>query len=433
MSDEIKNLPPQNIEAEQAILGAILQDNKAFSKAVVEGLVQEDFYSPKHGVIYRAFLDLFDKNDPVDIVTISAWLRTAGEIDRIGGVGYLSTLMDSVPTAANIKYHARIVKEKAALRSVLEISRDMYDGVYAGSSADEVLAHMRNKTSTLCNGRGGDIVSMSDVAKHTFDFVEKRYNTKDAISGIRTGFADVDRLTDGLQRGDMIVIAGRPGGCKSALALTLAQNADCPCGFISLEMTKTQLGLRSLSSLSNVGIMNLRKGLLDKDHWPALVKATGRMVELPIHFSFQVRNVLQLEQAITQMVERHGIELLIVDYLQRVRNASAKTREREVAEVSSLLKDMALTHNIPVIALCQLNRMIESRNDKTPTLADLRDSGQIEQDADVVIFLHREDLQATSGPVDLIFAKGRNIGVGTVRLYWDGSRMTFHDIEERKG
>jgi replicative DNA helicase len=192
-------------------------------------------------------------------------------------------------------------------------------------------------------------------------------------------------------------------------------------------MTPQQLGLRTMASKSGVPIMRLRKGLLDKNHWPALIKATGTMVELPIHFSFSTRDLVQLEQVITQMVERQGIELLIVDYLQRVQNASAKTREREVAEVSSLLKTMALTHNIAVLALCQLNRAIENRNDKTPTLSDLRDSGQIEADADVIIFLHRDDPQARSGPVDLIFAKGRNIGLGKVTLHWDGDKMTFHD------
>ena len=427
MSDDIQKLPPQDIGAEKAVLGAMILDNEAIPKRKAEGLNSEDYYSPKHQCLDKAILDLFNKNEPVDIVTLADYLRKNGDLDTIGGVAYLSTLADSVPTSANIRYHARIVKEKAALRSVLTLARDIQECVSEGFSLDEILSGIRDSTKNICSGRGGDIVSMSDVAKDTLAFVEQRYATKDAISGIRTGFEDVDRLTDGWQRGDMIVVAGRPGGCKSALALTIAQNASCSCGFVSLEMTPQQLGLRTMASKSGVPIMRLRKGLLDKNHWPALIKATGTMVELPIHFSFSTRDLVQLEQVITQMVERQGIELLIVDYLQRVQNASAKTREREVAEVSSLLKTMALTHNIAVLALCQLNRAIENRNDKTPTLSDLRDSGQIEADADVIIFLHRDDPQARSGPVDLIFAKGRNIGLGKVTLHWDGDKMTFHD------
>lgn len=429
MSDNL-NLPPQDIAAEQAILGAIIQDqdNGAIQKAIAEGLTPFHFYRESHRWIFLGISELFEKNEPVDIVTVADYLRKTGDLERVGGVAYLSTLADSVPTAANVKYHTRIVKEKAELNSLIKISRNVYDSVYAGKSPDEILSDLRKKTENICSGRGGEIISMPDVTTDTFAFVERLYKSKDKISGVRTGFADVDSITNGWQPGDMIGLAGRPGTGKSAIAMNFAHHSEVPTAVVSLEMTKQQLGQRFLASLSQVEIMRLRTGRLNKEHWPMLTKAAGAMAELPIYFSFSTRNVIQLEQIITQMVERHGIKLLIVDYLQRVQNASAKTREREVAEVSSLLKTMALTHNIPVIALCQLNRAIENRNDKKPTLADLRDSGQIEQDCDIVIFLHRDNPQAPSGPVDLIFAKGRNIGLGKVTLQWDGDRMMFKDM-----
>ena len=422
-------LPPQNLEAEIAVLGAIILDGESFTKATVRA---DDFYKNQHVLIYRAMDELHQKGDNIDIVSIGEVLKREGKYEQIGGLAYLSQLAREVVTSANIKYHSDIVREHSQKRQIIRACTETMQGIHH-LSVDEILSKLHNSTSNIVTGHGGDIVDMRDVALETIKKVEHRYYNKHSISGVRSGFRDMDELTDGFQPGEVYVIGARPGMGKTALSMAIAQNAEVPVGRIDLEMSQAQLGRRVLSSLSQMSLYKFRKGIIDKHEWPAVNAAVARMSQLPIFFSFLSYSTVEVERVITQMVETKGIKMLMVDYLQLINSAEKKKREQEVAEASRLMKRMAKVHNIPVIALAQLNREVEKRGDKRPTLADLRESGQIEQDADVIMFLYREDAQESSGPVEIIIAKGRDTGYAKISLYFDGNKMTFRDMEGKHG
>lgn len=412
-------IPPQNLEAEQQVLGAVLLDNAAL--ATIPEILPSDFYRPAHGAALKTMRGLAERREPIDLLSMQA-----------SGVDakYLAEIVSGMVTAANVRYHAKLVKEASNRRQIIRMCREAIQGI-AERSVDETLTLIRNGAQGIVSGRGGTIVSMKDVAKDIVGYVEMRRQHRDQISGIPSGFTDIDQITDGWQKGDFIIVAARPGKGKSALAMAMAQNSGVPVGMISLEMGPHQLGIRSLSSLSQVELWRLRKGFFGDGDWGSLVDAFGRMAEMEIYFTFTARNTAEIERAVSQMVEVHGVELLIVDYLQLAKSLEAKKREQEVAEVSRLCKALALTHNMPVMALAQLNRDSEKEK-RSPVLADLRESGQIEQDADVVIFLHN-DPKRPENVLDILFAKGRNIGLGTARLLFERDTMTFRDYREDDG
>jgi len=436
----IDKLPPQNIEAEQAVLGAIILDNEALPKSL-EILEQDDFYRESHRRLYRAILDLFEKNEPVDIVTVADYLRKNGDLETVGGVSYLSTLADSIPTSANIRYHARIVREKALLRNLIRTATNITARVYEDSSdADEIvdnaermifeIAEQRTKTS---------FASMKDVIKDTFKMIEHLYDKKEAITGVASGFKDLDELTSGFQPSDLIIIGGRPGMGKTAFALNIAQHTAMhmkePVAIFSLEMSKEQLVMRMLCSESMVDSARVRKGFIGKEDWPKLTSAAGRLADAPIFIDdSSALTVLEIRAKARRLKMEHGgIGLVVVDYLQLMRSrGNFERREQEISEISRSLKALAKELRVPVIALSQLNRSVESRHEKIPTLADLRESGAIEQDADVIIFLYRDEVYNKNSPnnrgtADIHVAKQRNGPIGTVKLSFEASCTKFHD------
>lgn len=424
----LNRLPPQDIEAEQGILGAILLENEAILKAKLK-LNPNDFYKQSHGKIYNAMLNLKDDGEPVDIITLSDRLRKTDELEVVGGASYLSRLSGIVPTSANILYHCDIVHEKMVKRNLLRSLIETTEGIYNDTdSLDNLLSKLRNDTAGLVRGRGSKITTMRDLTKELMEFIERRSENKNEISGVPSGFIELDNLTDGFQGGEQIIIAARPGTGKSALAMVCAINAGVPVGIISIEMGSHQMGIRTLSSISGVELWKLRKGILSVTDWHKLTTGCVEAMEKPIYFAFSSKNTAELERTVTQMVELYGCKEIIVDYLQLTKSAEPKKREQEVAEVSRTLKLCATNNNIPMIVLSALNRDVEKRQNKVPVLSDLRESGAIEQDADVVIFLHQKDGKEHEHELELHVAKGRNCGLGQVKLYVDFDTMTFKNF-----
>jgi replicative DNA helicase len=411
----LENAPPHNQEAEQQILGAVIIDNSVVRRL---NITPEDFYAQKHADIYRAMLKLDSDGMPIDVVTLK---------DQGQDAFYLGNIAMSLPTAANALFHADIVREDSNKRRLLRLCHETIVGM--GEPIDVLVSNIRAILPNIVRGRGGSVVTAAQMAKNLSDFLERRSRDRSTLSGVGSGFAEVDSLTDGWQGGDLIILAARPGMGKSALAMVCAENAKVPVGVISIEMGEHQIGIRTVSKLSNVELWKLRKGLFLDENWHSINAALAKIAMLPIYFSFTSKNVVEIERMITQMVETYSCKMVIIDYLQLTRGSDHRKREQEVAEVSRLLKCLAQSFNIPIMAVSQLNREVEKRENKRPMLSDLRESGAIEQDADVVMFLYR-DTAKTAGPVEIIFAKGRNIGLGTVKLWFDGDKMTFRDYRE---
>lgn len=420
-------LPKQNLDAERWTLGAIIAENEAIG---LIDLKPEDFYKPDHQEIFKAMCELSEEGKPIDIVSLNNRLNQRHIED-------ITSIASEVFTAANISFHAQIVKEASLIRAVQKTCRQTLQAIQEGEieTPDMAVSAIHKVMGDVVSGQGGIIIPMSQVAKDTVDYIERRYEDRESISGVPSGFKDVDAITDGFQQGDLIILAARPGMGKSALAMAMAQNAALegyPIGIISLEMGKHQIGIRAMASLSHVEMFRLRKGLLDRDGFNSVMNAASRLSGLPIYFSFSSWDISDIRKAVTQMVQLKNIKMAIVDYLQLARKPEQRNREREIGEISTTLKYLAKTFNIPVIALAQLNRQVEQREDKRPKLSDLRDSGQIEQDADIVMFLFREDVSSHKGAVEVSFAKGRNIGLGRVKLNFDGDLMTFTDAGDHE-
>ncbi len=418
-------VPKHNIEAEKGVLGAIFFDNNTLRQI---DLRVNDFYKPAHREIYSAMLSLSEDGSPIDIITLTERLEKK----------YHNEIMDIATqafTAVNIKYHADIVAEASRLHKLQRLCLQILQ-IIAGDiqeTSEALIGQLHAGMSSIIRDQGDAIVDIRDVARETYEFIKRRHEQKGILSGIPSGFKDIDTITDGFQSSDLIILAARPSMGKTALAMSFAQNAaeiDYPVGVVSLEMGKQALGIRTVSSLSQVELWKLRKGIHTREDTAALISAAARMADLPIYFSFSAWELDQIRKVITQMVEVKGIKLVIVDYLQLAGNAKQKTREREIGEISTTLKQLAKTFQIPVIALSQLSREVEKREDKRPKLSDLRDSGQIEQDADVVMFLYREKPREIKGLAEVHFAKGRNIGLGVVKLYFDGNTMTFRSLKD---
>lgn len=410
----LDNVNPHNLSAEQQILGAIMLDNKIIRRL---NLSIDDFYTQKHKQIYKAMLEFDLDGMPIDYATLKTKVV---EEDII----YLSQYCDA-PTTANAIYHSDMVKEMSNKRKLKNICLHTINEI-DNETIDSLLGNIRNNMAQLVKGRGCNLASSSEIGKELLEFLERREKNKNELSGIPSGFKDLDNLTDGFQCGDLIVLAARPSQGKSALAMAFAENAGVPVGIISIEMGPHQLGIRSIAKLSGIELWKLRKGILAKHQWPALHGALSDFAQMPLYFSFNSKSTIEIERTITQMIEIYDCKMAIVDYLQLTKSKENKKREQEVAEVSRLLKIMAQSNNIPIIALSQLNREVEKRENKRPILSDLRESGAIEQDADVVMFLYRENTES-DGIVEINIAKGRNIGLGTIKLAFTGDTMTFGD------
>jgi replicative DNA helicase len=449
-SAQPEKIPPQSLEAEQSVLGSILLDNDALHVAA-ELLAPEEFYREAHRKIFAAMIALYEKSEPVDIITINDHLNGRGELEAVGGMQYLTSLASMVPTAANIKYHSKIVREKALVRgllhSVTDIAKNAYDSEL---DADELIDFAEKTIFELSDKKvKTSFFSMKDLISDTFVMIERLYDRKEAITGVPSGFKDLDELTTGFQKGDLIVIGGRPGMGKTAFSLNIAQHVGIamkePVAVFSLEMSKEQLVLRMLCSEAMVDSNKVRKGFINKrDDWNKLTSAAGKLAESPIFIDDSSGlSVLEMRAKARRLKEmQRGLSLVIVDYLQLMRGRGKfERREQEIAEISRSLKALAKELRVPVVALSQLNRGVETRGgSKNPTLADLRESGAIEQDADVIIFLYkdaREDMDGR-GRVVIDVAKQRNGPTNKINLtfldyctrFVDSSDIEYHEIEE---
>lgn len=440
----LDRLPPQNIEAEQSVLGAILLENEALPKAI-EILSPEDFYKGSHRKIFNTMIDLFEKNEPIDLITVTDDLKKKNELDAVGGVSYLSALVSQVPTAANIKYHSKIVRERALLRLLIRSATEIVSKVYEDSlDADELMDYAEKAIFDISDKRiKTSFVTLKEVIKGSFEMIEHLYDKKEAITGVPSGFRDMDELTSGFQPGDLVVIGGRPSMGKTALGLNIAQHVGLemrePIAIFSLEMSKEQLALRMLCAEAMVDSNSVRKGFIKKEDWHKLTNAAGKLAEAPIFIDDSSSTTVLEMRAKTRRLkmEQGGLSLVIVDYLQLMRGrGNFERREQEISEISRSLKALAKELRVPVIALSQLNRGVESRHDKRPSLADLRESGAIEQDADVIIFLYRDEVYnkdnpANKGKAEVIIAKQRNGPTATVNLTFLSNCTRFTDFTDR--
>jgi replicative DNA helicase len=429
--DILKRVPPQNVEAEQSVLGAVLLDNDAINQAI-EILAAEDFYRESHREIFRAMVALSERNQPVDAITLTDTLRTGGVLEAVGGAGYIAELAACVPTAANAGHYSRIVREKALLRSLASVATEIASGAYdTPPNVDEYLDESEHKVFEISERRiRQSFHTMPELTRESIRLLERLYERKELVTGVPTGFLDLDRLTAGLQPSDLIVIAARPSMGKTALALNIAAHAATECeprvgvALFSLEMSKEQLVLRMLCAEGRVDSSRARAGYLGERDFPKLAQAAARLSEAPIFIddSSDTSSIVLKAKCRRLMRERNAnLGLIIVDYLQLMRSARpGESREKEIAEISRSLKALAKELKVPVVALSQLNRQVETRPDRRPLLADLRESGAIEQDADVIAFIYRDEMyhreSKEPGVAEIIVAKQRNGPTGTAKL-----------------
>lgn len=443
MAPEINRLPPQNIEAEQSVLGAIILDNEALPKAI-EALSPDDFYRETHRRLYKSIIALFERSEPIDIVTLTDYLRKSDEIEAVGGISYLSYLANSIPTSANIRYHAKIVSEKSMLRALIRTATQITSEVYENSrDVDEVIDYAQKMIFDITDKRTKISFSpLRDVIKDTFKMIEHLYDKKEAITGVPSGFKDIDELTSGFQSGDLIIVGGRPGMGKTAFALNVAGYVAADMretvAVFSLEMSKEQLALRMICAESGVNSSSVRKGFIGKQDWIKLTNAAGRLADAPIFIDdSSMLTALEIRAKARRLKMEYGmLSLIVVDYLQLMRSMGKfERREQEISDISRSLKALAKELKVPVIALSQLNRAVEQRGEKRPTLADLRESGALEQDADVIIFLYRDEFYnknnpSNKGKAELIVAKQRNGPTGIVNLTYLADSTKFVDFTD---
>jgi len=434
-------VPPQNIEAEQSIIGSILLENSAINSAL-EILSKNDFYSEAHRRIFGVIIELSEKNEPVDLITLSSALKDKNMLDSVGGTTYLASLVDSVPSAANIVHYAKIVKEKAVLRGLIGSATEIINSCYdTGSDVDEVLDKAEHSIFEISENKVRPSFSpIREIVKDSFRSIEDLFARKQLITGVPTGFEKMDDLTSGLQKSELIIIAGRPSMGKTAFALNIAQYAameeQIPAAIFSLEMSKEQLAFRLLSSEAKVDSQRLRKGFLGETDWPKLTTAAGRLSEAPIFIDDTPGiTVLEMKAKSRRLKADQGLGLIIVDYIQLMRTGSYReSREQEISEISRYLKALAKELRVPVIALSQLNRKVEERPNRRPQMADLRESGAIEQDADVIAFIYRDEVYNKSddnpdkGIAEIIIAKQRNGPTGTVKLAFLEKFTSFENL-----
>ena len=439
------HVPPQSLEAEESILSAIMVDNDTLPE-ILEILSPQDFYRSSHQKMFTAITELFAKDEPVDLVTLTNMLRERGWLEGIGGAAYLANLVDTVPFATNAQYYAKIIHEKACLRRLIEKTnaiakrcfedRGDVEGVidFAESSIFEI---SENKIKPA-------FYPIGQIIEVNIDALEERQGNKALVTGVPTGFTKIDELTAGLQKSDLVILAGRPGMGKTAFALNIAKNsavnANIPVAIFSLEMSKEQLSFRMLSSEARIDSSRLRRGFITQDDWIKITDAAGFLSQAPIFIDDSPNiSVLEIRAKSRRLKMESNIGLIIIDYLQLMKGrASAERRDLEISEISRSLKALAKELDIPVLALSQLNRKLEERSDKRPQLADLRESGALEQDADVVAFIYRDELynkdenNPNKGKAEIILAKQRNGPTGIAMLTFLNTYTRFENYSPRE-
>jgi replicative DNA helicase len=435
-------LPPHSVEAEQSLLGGLMLDQRAWDQ-VADILTPEDLYRADHRLIFSAIAALVEKNQPPDAVTVSEHLQRLGQLEAAGGLGYLARLVQDTPSAANVRAYARIVREHAMLRQLIEIGSDIAASVHTteGLTVEEIVDRAEQRVFEIADGgarRGQGFKSLKQILPRTIDRLDVLSHSTSDITGISTGFGDMDRMTAGLQRGELIIVAGRPSMGKTTLAMNIAENAaigsQVPTAIFSMEMSAEQLTFRMIGSIGRVNQTRLRTGKLSDEDWSRIDSAVSMMSSAPVFIDDGgALSPTDVRARARRLKREHGLGLIVVDYLQLMQvTGTVENRATEISEISRSLKALAKELDVPVIALSQLNRSVEQRQDKKPVMSDLRESGAIEQDADLIVFIYREEVYEPDTPrkgiADIIIAKQRNGPVGEFHLTFLGEFTKFENL-----
>jgi len=438
------NLPPNSVQAEQALLGGLMLDKSAWDR-VADRVSEGDFYRPDHQLIFAAIRTLSERNEPCDAVTLSEYLDSHDELDNAGGLGYLGSLVKDTPSAANVADYARIIHDRGLLRALIQAGNEIASSAYhtEGRKISELVDDAERKVFEIAEKgqrSGSGFVQLRQVLSQTIDRIDERYQNQEAVTGLSTGFGKFDELTAGLQKGDLIIVAGRPSMGKTTLALNIAENAALnqskgrnPTAVFSMEMSVDQLALRMISSLGRVNQSSLRNGRLNDEDWPRINGAIQQMQEAPLFIDdTPALSPTEIRARARRLKRQHGLSLIVIDYLQLMQvTGNTENRATEISEISRSLKALARELEVPIIALSQLNRSVEQRPDKKPIMSDLRESGAIEQDADLIIFIYREEVYdkdtLRKGQADIHIAKQRNGPVGEFLLTFQGKFTRFDD------
>ena len=438
----MEKLLPQNIEAECGVLGSIIIDPEAIVQ-VSDFLHADDFYRDAHHTIYEVILQLYEEHEPADFITICDELERRNRLEEVGGASYITSLINQVPTSGNVEFYARIVERTAILRRLIHAAGQIAAIAYEEGDADIALDKAEQLIFNISQRHArSDFTHMRDVLAEYMNKLDKLHERRGTIVGVPTGFTDLDRITGGLQKSDLIVLAARPGIGKSSLALSLAHNAALKyytsIAVFSLEMSKDQLAQRLLSMDAGIDQQRLRTGIIEEDEWDRIVYAMDTLSESNIWIDDTAGiSTMEMRSKARRLQAEHGIDLIIVDYLQLMQATIGgkrnENRVQEISEISRSLKGLARELNIPVLALAQLSRAVESRQSKVPQLSDLRESGSIEQDSDIVMFIYRDDLYNQESErkniADIIIAKHRNGPIGEISLFFQASQTRFRDLE----
>ena len=436
--EDTNRIPPHSVESEQSILGSIILDKDAII-TVAEIINPGDFYKEAHKIIYESMLSLNSSNEPIDLITLIEELRKEGHLDNVGGISYLTSLSTIVPTTSNVRYYANIVKEKSVMRQLIKASNEIINlGYDASTDVQEILDKAEKNIFDISQEKSGDdIQPINLVLQDTFDMIERLCTEKSEVTGITTGFADLNKKINGLQRTDLILVAARPAMGKTAFSLNLVQNAalkgDASVAVFSLEMSKEQLVQRMLSAQSNVELSKIKTGTLSESDWPRIIDAMAVLSEANIYIDDTPGiKISEIRSKCRRLKIEKGLDFILIDYLQLMEGAGKnENRQQEIAKISRSLKILAKELNCPVVALSQLSRSPELRKDHRPILSDLRESGSIEQDADIVMFLYRDEYYHDDSEKknigEVIVAKNRHGETGTVELVWFGQVQKFAD------
>ena len=436
--EDINRIPPHSVESEQSILGSIILDKEAII-TVAETIQPMDFYKEAHKIIYESMLKLNSNNEPIDLITLIEELRKEGHLDSIGGISYLTSLSTIVPTTSNVKYYANIVKEKSVMRQLIKASNEIINlGYDASTDVQEILDKAEKNIFDISQEKSGDdIQPINVVLQDTFEMIEKLCTDKSEVTGITTGFADLNKKINGLQRTDLILLAARPAMGKTAFSLNLVQNAalkgDASVAVFSLEMSKEQLVRRMLSAQSNVELSKIKTGNLGESDWPRIIDGMAVLSEANIFIDDTPGiKISEIRSKCRRLKIEKGLDLILIDYLQLMEGEGKnENRQQEIAKISRSLKILAKELDCPVVALSQLSRSPELRKDHRPILSDLRESGSIEQDADIVMFLYRDEYYHDDSEKknigEVIIAKNRHGETGNVELVWFGQVQKFAD------
>ncbi|NOX43104.1 MAG: replicative DNA helicase [Gammaproteobacteria bacterium] len=435
-------LPPQSIESEQSVLGGLMLANESFDK-IADIVTEEDFYRRDHGLIFRAIVDLSSQSSPYDVITLSERLNSLDQLENVGGLTYLSSLVQNTPSAANIKAYAEIVRERSILRQLVQVGTEVCTSVYnrEGRSSIELLDNAEKLVFKIADrgarSRGG-FAPIKELLVTVVERIDTLFHSNEALTGIPTGWTDIDNRTSGLQNSDLIIVAGRPSMGKTSFAMNIVEHAAIKAGVttavFSMEMSSEQLAMRMMSSLGRIDQSKVRSGKLDDNDWPRLTHAVSMLSEAPVFIDdTPALSPNELRARARRLKREHNLGLIVIDYLQLMQvSGTSENRVNEISEISRSLKALAKELNVPVIALSQLNRSLEQRPNKRPIMSDLRESGAIEQDADIIAFIYRDEVYnedtVDKGVAEIIVAKHRNGPIGADRLTFLGQYTRFENF-----